>query len=178
VPRSSPMPLRRRPYGHRVSHLFQAMRHGGWITMICGRDSLFLEKHSLMRVWKFPVPLRREFGFKLLDLRADQPRKSGCMPVSAKFPVNFPVSREFGAETGSNLTASSATQSGLSVSLLVSAGCRKPSLALGHRAQSFLRLVKNLSSPERTDQRPQLKSPRVCPETSVRITKFSEHKPN
>jgi hypothetical protein len=47
---------------------------------------------------------------------------------------------------------------GLSVSLLVSAGCRKPSLALGHRPQSFLRLVKNLSSPERTDQRPQLKS--------------------
>jgi hypothetical protein len=30
-----------------------------------------------------------------------------------KFPVNFPVSREFGAETGSQLTASSATQSGL-----------------------------------------------------------------
>jgi hypothetical protein len=34
-------------------------------------------------------------------------------PDSAKFPVNFPVSREFGAETGSQLTASSATQSGL-----------------------------------------------------------------
>src|SRR5262249_21698864 len=31
----------------------------------------------------------------------------------AKFPVNFPVSREFGVETSSQLTASSATQSGL-----------------------------------------------------------------
>src|SRR6266481_7289006 len=33
-------------------------------------------------------------------------------PDFAKFPVNFPVSREFSAETGSQLTASSATQSG------------------------------------------------------------------
>src|SRR5262249_36349854 len=32
-------------------------------------------------------------------------------PEFAKFPVNFPVSREFGAETSSQLTASSATQS-------------------------------------------------------------------
>src|SRR5207245_9579883 len=32
-------------------------------------------------------------------------------PKSAKFPVNFPVSREFGTETGSHRTASSATQS-------------------------------------------------------------------
>jgi hypothetical protein len=30
-------------------------------------------------------------------------------PESAKFPVNFPVSREIGAETGSQLTASLAT---------------------------------------------------------------------
>src|SRR5262249_16223865 len=37
----------------------------------------------------------------------------GGGPDSAKFPVNFPVSREFGAETGSQLTGSSATQSGL-----------------------------------------------------------------
>jgi len=35
----------------------------------------------------------------------------GGWPDSAKFPVNFPVSREFGAETSSQLTASSATQS-------------------------------------------------------------------
>ena len=34
-------------------------------------------------------------------------------PNSAKFPVIFPVSREFAAETGSQLTASSARQSGL-----------------------------------------------------------------
>jgi hypothetical protein len=31
-------------------------------------------------------------------------------PDLAKFPVNFPVSREFGTETGSQLTASSARQ--------------------------------------------------------------------
>jgi hypothetical protein len=34
-------------------------------------NSLFLEKKSLIRIWKFPVPLRREFGCKLLDLRVD-----------------------------------------------------------------------------------------------------------
>jgi hypothetical protein len=28
---------------------------------------LFLEKFSLICVWKFPVPLRREFGWKLLN---------------------------------------------------------------------------------------------------------------
>jgi hypothetical protein len=57
--------------------------------------------------------LRREFGCKLLDLPVDQTRKSGGWRDSAKFPVNFPVSREFGAETGSQLTASSARQSGV-----------------------------------------------------------------
>jgi len=55
--------------------------------------SLFLEKFSLIRLWKFPVPLRREFGCRLLNPRVDLTRKS-------------PVSREFGAETGSQLTAS------------------------------------------------------------------------
>src|SRR6266567_3614762 len=45
-------------------------------------------------------------------------------PHSAKVPVIFPVSREFGAETGSQLTASSASQSGLHRYLRV--GCRNP----------------------------------------------------
>src|SRR5262249_3786164 len=43
-------------------------------------------------------------------------------PDSAKFPVNFPVSREFGAETSSQLTASSATQCGLPHSTLLRHG--------------------------------------------------------
>jgi hypothetical protein len=30
-------------------------------------DSLFLEKFSLISVWKFPVLLRREFGWELLN---------------------------------------------------------------------------------------------------------------
>ena len=71
-----------------------------------------LKKFSLIRVWKFPVPLRREFGCKLLNVRVDQTPKIAVEgPDSAKFPVNFPVSREFGEETGSQLTASSASQS-------------------------------------------------------------------
>jgi hypothetical protein len=38
------------------------------------------------------------------------PENCDGLPDSARFPVNFPVSREFGAETGSQLTASSANQ--------------------------------------------------------------------
>jgi hypothetical protein len=73
--------------------------------------SLFREKNSLIRIWKFPVPLLREFGCKLLDLRVDQTRKSrGWMSAFCEFPVIFPVSREFAAETGSQLTASSTGQ--------------------------------------------------------------------
>src|SRR5262249_14515379 len=34
----------------------------------------------------------------------------GRWSVATKFPVNFPVSREFGVETGSQLTASSARE--------------------------------------------------------------------
>jgi hypothetical protein len=34
-------------------------------------DSLFFEKFSLISVWKFPVPLSREFGWKLLNTPVD-----------------------------------------------------------------------------------------------------------
>src|SRR6266566_7354333 len=84
--------------------------------------SLFLQENSLIRIWKFPVLLRREFGCKLLNPRVDQTRKSRWMADSAKFPVNFPVSREFAAETGSQLTASSARQSGLGTFQLAGPG--------------------------------------------------------
>jgi hypothetical protein len=39
-------------------------------------NSLFLEKFSLIRVRKFPVPLRREFTPKLLNSLADGAPKS------------------------------------------------------------------------------------------------------
>src|SRR5262249_38174818 len=54
------------------------------------RNSLFLEKNSLIRVWKFPVPLRREFGCKLLDLRVDQTRKSEWVDSFSEIPCYFP----------------------------------------------------------------------------------------
>jgi len=41
-----------------------------------GCKFLFLEKFSLICLWKFPVPLRREFACKLLNPRAGQTRKS------------------------------------------------------------------------------------------------------
>src|SRR6266478_1790862 len=53
-------------------------RSGGWIDDR-GGNSLFLEKFSLIRLWKFPVPLRREFGCKLLNLRVDRASKSRWM---------------------------------------------------------------------------------------------------
>src|SRR5262245_19993611 len=39
-------------------------------------NSLFLEKFSLIRVRKFPVPLHREFGWKALNSLADWASKS------------------------------------------------------------------------------------------------------
>src|SRR5262249_33247806 len=39
-------------------------------------NSLFLKKFSLIRVCKFPVPLRREFGWKPLNSLADWTSKS------------------------------------------------------------------------------------------------------
>src|SRR5262249_9056529 len=82
----------------------------------CSLDyiSLLSRKNSLLWLQKFPFPLRREFGCKPLNWLVDWSSKSERRARdSAKFPVNFPVSREFGAETSSQLTASSATQSGL-----------------------------------------------------------------
>jgi hypothetical protein len=71
----------------------------------CG-NSLFFEKNSLLGLQKFPVPLRSEFRWKSLNSLADW-----TAPESPKFPVNFPVSREFEVETGSIWSASTTTQS-------------------------------------------------------------------
>src|SRR5438552_1113714 len=54
------------------------------------RNSLFLEKTSLIRVWKFPVPLRREFGSKILSSRVDQTRKLRWMAGFCEIPSYFP----------------------------------------------------------------------------------------
>jgi hypothetical protein len=67
-----------------------------------------LKKNSLLGLQKFPVPLRREFRWKSLNSLADW-----TAPESPKFPVNFPVSREFEVETGSIWSASTTTQSGV-----------------------------------------------------------------
>ena len=49
-------------------------------------DSLFLQKFSLIRLGKFPVPLRREFGCKLLNPPIDQPRELRWMAGFRKIP--------------------------------------------------------------------------------------------
>jgi hypothetical protein len=56
-------------------------------------------------------------------------------PDFAKFPVNFPVSREFGAETGSQLTASSATQSGLCGAFIPFTGFASSAVRFNGRAR-------------------------------------------
>jgi hypothetical protein len=45
------------------------------------------------------------------------------MPKTAKYPVNFPVSREFAVETGSHPTASTTTHSLRTASLLADGKC-------------------------------------------------------
>ncbi len=54
------------------------------------------------------------FALAIEFSRRSDERWSSKGPDSRKFPVYFPVSREFTAETGSQKTASSASQSGLS----------------------------------------------------------------
>src|SRR5258708_35571907 len=53
-------------------------------------NSLFLEKFSLIRVWKFPVQLHREFRCKLLNRRVDQTLKSPWIARFCKIPCYFP----------------------------------------------------------------------------------------
>ena len=66
---------------------------------------------------KFPVRLLRETRAKRPEYRDNQTMQTMRRPEFRKFPVFFPVSREFGAETGSPWTASSASQSRLHVEL-------------------------------------------------------------
>src|SRR5262245_14466457 len=49
-------------------------------------NSLFLEKFSLIRVRKFPVPLHREFGWKTLNSLADWASKSQAEGRISKIP--------------------------------------------------------------------------------------------
>ena len=58
-----------------------------------------------------------KFGQRGRNSEATKQCRSCDGPSFANFPVIFPVSREFGAETGSHWTASSASQSGLCVEL-------------------------------------------------------------
>ncbi len=60
------------------------------------------------------------FALAIEFSRRSDERWSSKGPDSRKFPVYFPVSREFGLETGWHLTASSASQSGLSNKLRLS----------------------------------------------------------
>src|SRR5580704_13536494 len=73
----------------------------------------FVSKISLQRDLLFPVRSFREFGCKPLNLRVLPSARIALGLNSAKFPVYFPVSREFRADTGSRWTASSANQSRL-----------------------------------------------------------------
>jgi hypothetical protein len=47
-----------------------------WFSLLPRLNSLFFEKNSLIRVWEFPVRLRREFSWKPLNSRADWTPKS------------------------------------------------------------------------------------------------------
>jgi len=56
------------------------------VSLLPRLDSLFLEKNSLIRVWKFPVPLRREFGWKPLNSLTDRRSKSQRRAGFSKIP--------------------------------------------------------------------------------------------
>jgi hypothetical protein len=76
----------------------------------------------------------------------------------AKFPVNFPVHGKFAAETGSRLTASSATQSGLHQPLADDRRCyrrkgKKSPRTLRKTAGLSLRLLAGTTWPSRSRNR-------------------------
>jgi hypothetical protein len=75
--------------------------------------SLFREANSLLASKKFPAPTCREFpvSYGIRWPNSTETRRRG--PKSANFPAEFPASREFDAETGAIMTASSASQSRL-----------------------------------------------------------------
>jgi hypothetical protein len=61
--------------------------------------SLFLKENSLLRIWKFPVPLRREFRCKLLNPRIEQTQKW------RDFDSQKDLVQRFGAQKQSTLIA-------------------------------------------------------------------------
>ena len=75
--------------------------------------------NSLIPAQKFPVRLRREFCCKPLTSLADWIQKSPQRARICKIPCYFPCYQgNLGTETGSHRTASSATQSGLPLTVL------------------------------------------------------------
>jgi hypothetical protein len=90
---------------------------------------------------KFPARRRREFGYDgraILDFFAA--RDGPFQPKIAKFPVFSLFNREFGAETGSLETASSASQSPWL--RLLAAGSEKPR----HSAPLYKELVAKMQA--------------------------------
>src|SRR5262245_11274 len=63
--------------GHHAQHRVASQFGGFAVALIT--ISLFLVENSLIRIWKFPVPLRREFRCKPLDPPVDQTRKPPWM---------------------------------------------------------------------------------------------------
>ncbi len=71
-----------------------------------------------VRSRKFPVPLRREFAAKLMKRLRKLGLEIQVLAKTAKIPCIFPVNREIHAETGSQRTARTTTQSAGLASLL------------------------------------------------------------
>jgi hypothetical protein len=75
-----------------------------------GKFAVHLQNFPVL-AQKFPVPVRREFGSKAPKSLAWRPPIERRCPKNRKFPILFPVSREFGVETGSTMTGSTTTHS-------------------------------------------------------------------
>jgi hypothetical protein len=70
-----------------------------------------VQLNSLINEREFPVPWLREFVRKSLALVVFQSPCDFDLPKNGEFPCFFPVTREIQAETGSQVTASTATKS-------------------------------------------------------------------
>jgi hypothetical protein len=106
--RSARPGLKRDEFAVRTENLIRGRESGGFLIhriKFPDRDGNFPAPPK-----KFPLPPPREFVCNPLSLLCRREFRFQ-RPKNEKFPVNFPVSRESGRETGSLRTASSTTQS-------------------------------------------------------------------
>src|SRR6266498_4034068 len=101
-----PRPGLGRPPDHRAGRLEGSDRQR--LPLLLIKFPCSSEKNSLIRICKFPVPLRREFGWKPIEFtHALNARIDAENQIQRNSLLISLLAGKFAAETGSQMTASS-----------------------------------------------------------------------